>query len=329
LLDDIRSITVEEAGSHQACQLGRWLYGRGLKEYQHVPQMVELERLHKEFHDQVREVVVSKGNHDRAAAEEGYSQVQPLSQRILVLLTEMEQQVLRNGANNIVVLQADDRQFGLVVDEINDTEEIVVKPLGKQLKGLSCFAGATIMGDGQVALILDVLGIAQVARVVTEVHEQAATEASATDFSTQATRQSWLLFRSAEGSRMAVPLSAVARLEEFPLNLVEHSGSDQVVQYRGEIMPLIRVSRLLHESETGRDPLQVVVFSASGHSLGLVVDRIEDITDEAVEVRDEAQKGFLLGSAVIQQKVTDIVDLQQVISYTAQISTPATLPGRS
>ena len=214
--------------------------------------------------------------------------------------------------DNIVVLQADDRQFGLVVDDINDTEEIVVKPLGKQLKGLSCFAGATIMGDGQVALILDVLGMAQRASVVTELHEQSVTENLTAEVQSQASHESWLLFSSAEGKRLAVPLSAVARLEEFPLNIIEHSGSDEVVQYRGEIMPLIRISRLLHEGNDACDPLQVVVFHGEERSLGLVVDHIEDITDEAVQVRNDDCKGFLLGSAVIQQKVTDIVDLQRV-----------------
>ena len=231
-------------------------------------------------------------------------------------------------ADNIVVLQADDRQFGLVVEDINDTEEIVVKPLGKQLKGLSCFAGATIMGDGQVALILDVLGIAQMASVVTEVHEQAVAASDAAEAAARSARQSWLLFRSGQDSRLALPLSAVARLEEFPLQLVEHSGSDEVVQYRGEIMPLLRMSRLLHGDGPGADPLQVVVFNADGRSLGLVVDRIEDITDEAIQVRDNARKGFLLGSAVIQQKVTDIIDLQQVMTHaTHLVATPAPAGG--
>jgi two-component system chemotaxis sensor kinase CheA len=231
------------------------------------------------------------------------------------------------SADNIVVLQADDRQFGLVVDEINDTEEIVVKPLGKQLKGISCFAGATIMGDGQVALILDVLGIAQMAGVVTEVHEQAVSGSRAADAAARSARQSWLLFRSGEDSRLALPLSAVARLEEFPLDLVEHSGNGEVVQYRDEIMPLVRMSRLLRKTASDSDPLQVVVFTAEGHSLGLVVDRIEDITDETVEVRDGEGKGFLLGSAVIQQKVTDIVDLRQVVAHAAQLATPAAMAG--
>ncbi len=230
-------------------------------------------------------------------------------------------------ADNIVVLQADDRQFGLVVDDINDTEEIVVKPLGKQLKGLSCFAGATIMGDGQVALILDVLGIAQMANVVTQVHDQAVAVSDTVEAAAQCARQSWLLFRSGQGSRLAVPLSAVARLEEFPLNLVEHSGQEEVVQYRGEIMPLVRMSCLLAEKATACDPLQVVVFNGNGRSLGLVVDRIEDITDESIQVRDDERKAFLRGSAVIQQKVTDIIDLQQVVAHAAQSAATPALAG--
>ncbi len=98
---------------------------------------------------------------------------------------------------NIVVLQAGDRQFGLVVDDINDTEEIVVKPLSKQLKGVSCFAGATIMGDGHVALILDVMGLAQMAKVVSELREKSLTEHGAKSADNQDARESWLLFRIA------------------------------------------------------------------------------------------------------------------------------------
>ena len=119
-------------------------------------------------------------------------------------------------AVNIVVLQAVDRQFGLVVDGINDTQEIVVKPLGKQLKGLSVYAGATIMGDGRVALILDVLGIGQRPGVLAESREQTR---AASEQKTQAgvEQQRLLLFRTGSFERMAVPLSLVARLEEFPL----------------------------------------------------------------------------------------------------------------
>ena len=100
-----------------------------------------------------------------------------------------------------------------------------------------------------------------------------------------------------------------------------------MVQYRGEIMPLVRISELLSEMATACDPLQVVVFNGNGRSLGLVVDRIEDITDEVIEVRNEQRKSLLLGSAVIQQRVTDIVDLQQVVAHAGQIAARAALAG--
>ncbi len=144
------------------------------------------------------------------------------------LNTELRLETAKAGeaadAVNIVVLQADGRQFGLVVDEINDTEEIVVKPLGKQLKGITCFAGATIMGDGRVALILDVLGVAQRANVIAEVRDRSLTEKNKTETHGDE-RQTLLLFDAGAGSRMAIPLSMVARLEEFPRAKIETSGA--------------------------------------------------------------------------------------------------------
>jgi two-component system, chemotaxis family, sensor kinase CheA len=220
----------------------------------------------------------------------------------------------RDGAINIVILQADDRQFGLVVDEINDTQEIVVKPLGKQLKGISTFAGATIMGDGKVALILDVLGIAQWASVVSEVRDRALSEKAVQSQDHAGDRQTLLLFRAGDDGRMAIPLSLVARLEEFPLATVERTSGQEVVQYRGQIMPLIRLSSILGGMpESEQDPMQVVVYSDQGRSVGLVVDRILDIVEEAVTVQNRAQRNGLLGSAVIQQRVTDLLDVPGII----------------
>src|SRR5262249_20382932 len=118
---------------------------------------------------------------------------------------------------HIIVLKADDRQFGLVVEAVHDTEEIVVKPLGKHLKGLQVFAGATIMGDGQIALILDVIGLAKRSRVLAEGQERARLDAAvAIDETASDDQQTMLLFRSPDDGRMAIPLSRVARLEEFP-----------------------------------------------------------------------------------------------------------------
>ncbi len=220
---------------------------------------------------------------------------------------------------NIVVLQADGRQFGLVVDEINDTEEIVVKPLGKHLKGISCFAGATIMGDGRVALILDVMGIAQIASVITEIHEGSAVEMASHQDDTVLGRDAWLVFTVAGSRRMAIPLSMVSRLEEFPVTSLEHSGNELVVQYRGMIMPLIDIARRMNlgESEKQAETLQVIVYSHAGRSVGLIVDQIVDIVDQAVKVEQQESASELAGSAVIQDKVTDLLNLGELVKGTA------------
>lgn len=217
---------------------------------------------------------------------------------------------------NIVVLQADGRQFGLVVDQINDTEEIVVKPLGKQLKGITCFAGATIMGDGNVALILDVLGLAQHANVVVETRERTRREevqrgsGSAGD-----ARQTLLLFSVGKDRRMAIPLSMAARLEEFPRSSIERAGRQDVVQYRGQILPLIDVAEHLEpgSGDSLADPVQVVVYTEHGRSAGLVVRSINDIVDETLSVQRAGGSTGVLGSAVIQDRVTDLLDVGGII----------------
>jgi two-component system chemotaxis sensor kinase CheA len=221
-----------------------------------------------------------------------------------------------SGVVNIVVLQAEDRQFGLVVDGINDTQEIVVKPLGKQLKGLTVYAGATIMGDGRVALILDVLGIGQRSGVLAESREQSR---AAVEQKTQSgiEQQRLLLFRAGSFERLAVPLSLVARLEEFPRKSIEHAGGCQVVQYRNRILPLVPLRAVLESSASGqdemRDPVQVIVFNDGDRSLGVVVDQILDVAEEAVTVRQKSSRKGLLGSAVVGKRVTDFLDLNLVI----------------
>jgi two-component system chemotaxis sensor kinase CheA len=228
-------------------------------------------------------------------------------------------------AVNIVVLQADDRHFGLIVDEINDTEEIVVKPLGKQLKGISTFAGATIMGDGQVALILDVLGLAQRANVVSEVRDRSVGEKAAVTDARRDDGESLLLLGGPDDGRMAMPLSLVARLEEFARTAIERAEGRQVVQYRGQILPLIQLSSALterrqqprdagpSESGAGDEKIHVVVYTDQGRSVGLVVDRILDIAHEAVETQKHTGRQGTLGSMVVQGRVTELLDVKGII----------------
>ena len=231
------------------------------------------------------------------------------------------QKIVNARVTNIVVLQADERQFGLVVDEINDTEEIVVKPLSKQLKSVNTFAGATIMGDGQVALILDVLGLAQRANVVGEVRDRGVGDRDkhGTNAGSEDTRNAVLLFQHGENGRMAIDLSAVARLEEFSCETIETAGGREAVQYRGQIMPLIRISNVLGtgDNATARpneDSVQVVVYRDKGRSIGFVIDRILDIVEESFVVRPQTERPGVLGSAVIQQRITDILDVKGLIA---------------
>jgi len=234
-------------------------------------------------------------------------------------------QVLRLGneasvsqSSNIVVLKAGEQQFGLVVDVVNDTQEIVVKPLGRHLKGLSVFAGATIMGDGRVALILDVFGLAQHAHVVSGNSETQSAEASVAQAAAVADRagvQRLLVFSLGTENRLAMALSSVGRLEKFPLSSVEKEGPREVVQYRGAIMPLVNVADVLglRSQRSAAEELPVVVCRSGDRNLGLVVGSIEDIVEEAIEVDPQRRRPGITGSAVIQGRVTEMVDIPAMV----------------
>jgi two-component system chemotaxis sensor kinase CheA len=238
-------------------------------------------------------------------------------------------------AVNIVVLQADGRPFGLVVDEINDTEEIVVKPLSKQLKVVKTFAGASIMGDGKVALILDVMGVAQRASVIGEARDHRESE-QLTEMASQANEKaSFLLFTGPDEAHMAVPLDTLARLEEFPASQVERSGTRWVAQYRGQILPLVNLAFALQERRSRRRHktflaagaenarLQVLVCNYKGQRVGVVVERIVDIVEDAAEVRYPPSRPGVLYSAVIQGQVTELIDIPTVLESSGIETLPA------
>ncbi len=225
----------------------------------------------------------------------------------------------------LVVLQADDRSFGLVVDEVHDTEEIVVKPLWKHLKGLSIYAGATVMGDGRVALILDALGLEQRVTVVTEdakprtksLEEQAVAEL-------KQDQELLLLCEQGQDGRLAIPLTNVARLEEVEPRHVERVGGKTAMQYRGEILPLMELADVLEErravprdAETKtperRDSIPVVVFGDAGRHFGLMVDGILDILEIKLAVQQRATRRGVLGTMVIQDRITEVLDVEATL----------------
>jgi two-component system chemotaxis sensor kinase CheA len=248
---------------------------------------------------------------------------------IVYLNRELEiDDIADNVSLTIVVLKADDRQFGLVVDQVNDTEEIVVKPLSPQLKGIPAFSGCTIMGDGQVALILDVLGLAQRAHVVSELQEQQGVgDSSHRSGDAAGETQTLLVLQVGEDGRTAIPLSAVDRLEEFKHSAVEHTAGRDVVQYRGTILPLVDIGGTLGYMPSGTvsDTLQVVVYSETRSSqgapcdagparmVGFVVERIVDIVEQVATVHQPSDRAGIVGSLVVQGAVTDLLDVEEIV----------------
>jgi two-component system chemotaxis sensor kinase CheA len=228
----------------------------------------------------------------------------------------------RMDVASIVILRADDHKFGLLVDDINDTQDIVVKPLGRRLGVISTFAGATIMGNGRVALILDVPGLAMHANVLSDLRNATSAAAALPSHEASDEKQALLLFVGDDDVRMAVPLSAVTRLEEFHRFSLERTGDQVVVQYLGEVLPLVNISDLLPERRRRRrhspptlDPDQTVktiIYSRDGNRVGLVVNHVVDTIEQSLATFRPASRRGVVASVVIQGRITEILDLETI-----------------
>lgn len=218
---------------------------------------------------------------------------------------------------NIVVLRADGHEFGLIVDAVRDTEEIVVKPLGKLLKGIEAYAGATIMGDGRVAVILDVLGLARYARVISKESEHRSIESDSDAAVLSNDTESVLVCGVGDNRRIAMPISLVSRLEEIPASAVEYSDRQELVQYRGGLLPLIRLGDYFgiprDVGDSAAAALQVVVHAAHDRTYGLVVDRVIDAVETRLQVSRMTVRPGMTGATVIDGRVTDLIDLATII----------------
>ncbi|MBL8889507.1 MAG: chemotaxis protein CheW [Planctomycetaceae bacterium] len=230
------------------------------------------------------------------------------------------EEIRRSNSLNIVVLKAEDRQLGLIVDRILDSEEIVVKPLGKHLKNIPLYSGTTIMGDGRVALILDVVGLAHAAKILTKNKDRGATDSATSSELRRANERSLLVFAVGEHGRAALPLDQVTRLEKLSRHLVEQSHHREVIQYRGEIMPLLRLSGHLGQPDGANwsELMDVVVYTHQNRSVGVVVDQILDIAACRFEANTDGNIGSLGSSTppsiVIDGHVTDVLDLPTLVA---------------
>ncbi|HTM00184.1 MAG TPA: chemotaxis protein CheA [Candidatus Omnitrophota bacterium] len=232
------------------------------------------------------------------------------------------------GARPIAVLQADGATFGLVVDAVETSQEIVVKSLGDPLRQIPVFAGATILGDGKVALILDVPGLARHCGITVRGH--AAMEEVADEAPTPVVPTQTLILCRAGGYPVAIPQSDIARLEEFPCGTVERLGERRVVQYRGGLLPLVPLAGLLGigadtaleavEPAAGGASLQtirVVVVEREGHAIGLAVEEIVEILEEPI-VPEASPRAGVRGSAVIRGHATDLLNLEALLASSGQ-----------
>ncbi|MFS3128378.1 chemotaxis protein CheA [Nocardioides sp. Bht2] len=212
----------------------------------------------------------------------------------------------------IAVLQAEGKRFGLVIDRVLSTEEIVVKPLNSQLKAIGTYSGATILGDGRVALILDVPAFAR--KVLnTEVLESS--EDGGEDTGTGSGETLRLLVAGlGENRRVAIALSSVTRLETFAHTAVERVGSREVVRYRSSILPVVRLGSYYGVmSDRDRDELVVVIYTVGDRSVAMVVDEIIDIVDEVTEFHDDVTDRGVLGSALVRDRLVEVLDVRSAI----------------
>ena len=217
-----------------------------------------------------------------------------------------DQSEVKGSEEFIIVIQVASYVFGIVVDRVFDTEEIVVKPIAPILKNLSIFSGNTILGDGSVIMILDPNGIAAMSGDAV-VNSDTSSKEEANQVQTLDEKIALLVFRAGGADPKAVPLSLVARLEEIDVGTIEEANGKKVVQYRGQLMPLTTIEDGTEIKAEGRQP--VLVFSDHERTMGLVVDEIVDIVEDYLDVEMISDRDGYVGSAVIREKATDIVDV--------------------
>ncbi len=206
----------------------------------------------------------------------------------------------------IVVTQVGSQTFGIVVDGVFHTEEIVVKPMSTKLRHIDMFSGNTILGDGAVIMIIDPNGIAKALGASGAASHEISEDNAASRANAAEQLTSLLVFRAGSSQPKAVPLGLVTRLEEIATDKIELSNGRYMVQYREQLMPLVQMAGV-NVQTTGAQP--ILVFADDGRSMGLVVDEIIDIVEEKLHIEVAGSEAGILGSAVIKGQATEVIDV--------------------
>ncbi|RVU16616.1 hybrid sensor histidine kinase/response regulator [Methylobacterium oryzihabitans] len=260
----------------------------------------------------VLELVRVQPGTDHAVERINGSPVLRLRDRLLPIVPIAGMLGLPDGENTspdegfVVVSQVGRQSFGILVDGVFHTEEIVVKPMSTKLRHIPLFSGNTILGDGAVVLIIDPNGVARMVGSGTASGQQIEAEDEVAAAGADQT-VTLLVFKGGGDALKAVPLSLVTRLEEIDAAKIEWVGGRPLIQYRGRLMPLVPADP---QCELKREGMQaLVVFSDGERSMGLVVDQIVDIVDDVLDIEMTAERSDLIGSAVVRGRATEIVNI--------------------
>jgi len=221
------------------------------------------------------------------------------------------------SAINIAVVSAGAFKYGLIVDQLHDSEEIVVKPVGRHLKKCAAYAGATIMGDGKVALILDISNLAQMADLSTIFEAGQVAKAAEAEAEAAAAKDkvALLTFKNGEKEHLAAPLNLVERIERIQTSAIEQIGNKKIVQYRGGALPLYELAQVGNFSPLPeKEQQEVIVFKVKDRELGLMVTPPIDAMELSLDIDPSTLKQTAIsGSMIINEHTTLLVDIFEMV----------------
>lgn len=277
-----------------------------------IPQvkLVELVRLEKDKQDQHIEFLKDKPVYRLRG------QLLPIIDLHVALGNPRTKSLMDEDSLNIVVVSGESLTFGIIVDEVQDTADIVVKPLSPLFKALGLYSGATVLGDGSISLILDVTGLLQSHHLVSE--EPMDFEAERTAIHESEEICEFLVVKTASPSKQAIPLSMVMRMEEFSKDMLERSGDLDVVRYRGSILPILSINKVLGYEEStqlsSEDKIPVVVTKIGGKYIGLRVNQIVDVIYSNLKVDSFiTDREGIFGNIVHQNEVIVVLDIRSAL----------------
>ena len=239
----------------------------------------------------------------------------PLLDLAQLLRLESSRTTLERVANlvlTVMVIQVGARLFGVLVDSVFRTEEIVVKPMSSVLRDVGMFSGNTILGDGSVIMIIDPNALGSVVGAV-EGQADLASGAPTVEAATTENKTALLLFRAGSSAMKAVPLSLITRLEAIERDTIEHCNGEDVVQYRGALMPLVYMQDEARGRADGVQP--VLVFTEGGKPVGLAIDEIVDIVEERLEIELKTEAPGVIGAAIVKGKAAEIIDVSHYLGH--------------